>query len=132
MPATTPAPAIKLRGMACVGLVKINSYKDRAKGCKDASITIDENHWLDANARKREALLYHEIRHLELCYTKETEAKPRQLKRDRLGRPKLRMRLHDVEVGLFKIVVEEYGEDSFDHDQLEGISRYVQKLFAWG
>lgn len=126
-------PSVKLHGYPCAATIKINSYKDRVKGMPDCTITIDEREWLDANARRRESLLYHEFHHLELVYTRPTKKRPgKSIKKDDAGRPRLKMRLHDHQVGIFTEVIDQFGADSYDHDQIEGIRSYVQTLLPWG
>ena len=119
-----PPPALKLHGYPCAALVKINSYKARRDGAPDATIEIDGEGWKDWNERRRTATLHHELHHL-LVQRDDEEG----VKSDDLGRPKLKMRLHDVQVGGFEEIAKRYKDDAFE---VELIRDGVQRLLPWG
>lgn len=126
-------PAVKLHGVACAAVIKINSLKARAEGAPDATITIDGKLWRSGgnhaplpDARRR-ALIDHEINHLMVSRDKEG-----QIKADDLGRPKLRMRPHDFEVGWFKVIARRHGSASFEVQQAAKlVDNRGQLLFPW-
>lgn len=105
----TTGPAIKWHGHAAAGLCKILSVKDRAMGRGDAEIILDGDKWNDWDEEKQNALIDHELTHIELCVNQMGI-----LKRDDLDRPKLRMRKHDWEFGFFAEVARRHGHHSFE------------------
>jgi hypothetical protein len=99
--------AVKLRGRFCAATARIVSLPDRASGMADAVITIDELAWDGLSPSQREALLDHELTHLELTH-----------ERDACGRPVLKMRKHDWELHGFHEVLERRGVESLEYDAL--------------
>lgn len=118
-------PAIKFHGYPAVATIKITNNEDRVAGLTDCVINIDSDRWDELSKREREALISHELTHLE--YTG---------KMDNNGRPKLKLRLHDVQIGVFLENIKEFGDDSLDKKQIVGgflaVKEYVQGEFAWG
>lgn len=127
-------PAVKLHGVACAAVIKINSLKARAEGAPDATITIDGKLWRRGGGNhdplpddRRRALIDHEINHLMIAHDKEG-----RIKADDLGRPKLKMRPHDFEVGWFKAVARRHGAASFEVQQaMKLVDNRGQLLFPW-
>lgn len=120
-------PAVKLHGYPCAAVVSITPYKQRIHGVADALITIDAANWDDLSPRQRESRIAHELTHLTVSLDKKGFAKA-----DDIGRPKLKMRLHDVEVGWFVGIAERYGEDSYEVQQARQIhEKHGQLLFAF-
>lgn len=101
-------PPVTLNGYPCLAKVKITSPKDRAKGCGDAEIIIDFDRWEELSSATKDALLDHELQHLES--TGEL---------DDMGRPKLTSRLHDHSFGWFDVIVERHGRASIEFIQCE-------------
>lgn len=91
---------LKLHGVPCAAIVKINSYKNRVLGLTDAQITIDEEWWNNHTNKQCEAVLDHELFHLMVAHDDDGK-----IITDDCERPKLRMRPHDVEVGEFNEIV---------------------------
>lgn len=120
-------PALKLHAWPCKAIVKIIGLQDRVAGRADAQITIDSAVWEEMEDRPRRALLHHEIHHL--LTSKEDDG---AFKTDSHGRPKLKMRPHDVEVGWFAHIAELYKEDS---PEVEGarllMENWQQTFFPW-
>lgn len=100
---------LRHHGYAAAGTVKVNSLKDRAAGLADCRIVLDGDGWEKWDRKRRQALLDHELFHLELQRDKEE-----QIKADDLGRPKLRLRLHDHQLGVFEEVIARNKQHSFD------------------
>lgn len=103
--------AIKLRGQRALGLCRIVNVKDRIKGNPDAEILLDGDHWPTIDEAVQRALLDHELHHLSV------RLKNRQPQHDCAGRPALKMRRHDVEIGWFKCIAERHGEHSSERQQ---------------
>lgn len=97
--------ALKHHGYRAAAVVRIVSLKDRTKGMADAEIVIDGDEWPTIPDDQRDALIDHELTHLELKLDDETGL----VVRDDLGRPKLKMRLHDWQFGFFDAVVRRHG-----------------------
>jgi hypothetical protein len=105
--ATNPdAAAVKLHGYPCDAVVRIVPLKQRVHGMPDAEIVIDGGEWETLPDERRRALIDHELTHLTLALDKKTK-KP---KTDDLGRPKLKMRLHDWELGGFAEIAKRHGD----------------------
>lgn len=119
---------VKLHGYPCAAVIKINSAKNRLEGLPDATITIDANHWkeeLDDDGRA--ALIDHELTHLEVCRDKEGH-----IKSDDAGRPKLKMRLHDIQLGVFRAIIKRYGVNSIDGHVIKTVvDEYGQGGWEW-
>ena len=62
--------AVKLHGWPCYATIKVMSYKDRVAGSADARMIIDLDKWPDLHPNQREALIDHELEHLELVLDK--------------------------------------------------------------
>lgn len=93
--------ALKWNGVPALGVAKIINLKDRAKGLGDAEICLDGFWWENHDEGEQRALLDHELTHLIL--TKKT---------DDLGRPKLKLKKHDVTFGWFASVAQRHGVHS--------------------
>lgn len=99
---------LKLHGYPAAAIVKVMSHERRAQGSGDALLTIDGIAWHELGPAARVALLDHELTHLELCEKDGTVA------RDDLRRPKLKLRLHDVEIGGFREVMGRHREHALE------------------
>lgn len=102
-------PAVKLGGYSCAAVVSITPHKRRVLGVADAVITLDGDNWEDWSDERREALIDHELTHLVIAKDKAGAARL-----DDSLRPKLKMRLHDWQLGGFAEIVVRHGEESFD------------------
>lgn len=111
-------PAVKHGGYPVLAMVKIVNLKDRAKGNADVEIVIDEDNWETMNDEQRNALIDHELEHCELQLEMTQDGAEAVVKRDDLGRPKLKMRLHDRQFGWFDVCAERHGVNSAEAQQL--------------
>jgi hypothetical protein len=98
--------ALKKGGMKCLGITRKLSLKDRSKGLGDAEICLDGDYWAEASDAEKRSLLDHELHHLAAT-----------AKRDDLGRPIIKLRLHDVEFGWFAVVAARHGDYSQERMQ---------------
>lgn len=120
-------PAVMLRGRSCYAVVRIVNLRDRCKGMGDAEITIDAESWKDMDHAQRDALIDHELQHLQRARSSKGG-----LQFDDLGRPKLKMRLHDVEFGWFLCVAERHQDASIERQQAtELFAKHKQLLFGF-
>ena len=111
-------PAIMQRGHSCAAQIKITSLEQRSRGFADALLTIDTLGWVGMPPPMREALVDHELTHLELVLDKKTES----VKIDDLGRPRLKIRHHSWELSGFSDVCERHGENALES---KAISRFI-------
>lgn len=105
--ATPRPPAIKVNGHAALATVQIMSHKRRAAGAADVEIVLDWDNWSVSSDREQEALLDHELTHVELKTDNEGT-----VQRDDDDRPLLRIRKHDRQFGWFDAVTRRFGEAS--------------------
>jgi hypothetical protein len=66
-------------------------------GRGDAEICLDYDWWQTASDEEQRSLLDHELHHIQVKIDK------RGLVLDDIGRPVLKLRFHDVQIGWFKI-----------------------------
>lgn len=122
-------PALKLHGYPCFAIVRVVNLKDRAAGLADCRIAIDAGAWEEHDDDDwRKALLSHEMEHVELV--RDAQGK---VKEDALGRPKLKLRPHDFNVGGFDRTIEKYGRQAIEATQYIDLhNRMTQLKFPWG
>lgn len=123
MAANPDGPAIKHGGYPAAAKVKVVPLRDRVSKAYDAEIVIDEEHWEDElRAEHRLALLHHEVCHLDLALDQYG-----QLKRDDLGRPKLKLLAGDWNGGDgFREVVEAHGDYALEVMNSESVRAKVK------
>lgn len=105
--------AIKNSGYACMATTKIVGTKDRAKGQADSEVLLDGDRWSELSGEEQDAVIDHELTHLELSVGDDG------IRIDDLGRPKLRVRLHDHQFGWFDEIVRRHGRCSIEWQQHE-------------
>lgn len=118
--------AITKNGWPCLGLIKVVSTRDRAAGGPDVLLLIDGDRWPRLSPRRREALIAHELYHLEPQYRWDPDRKINVAVLDDLKRPIVKIRKHDFELGGFEEIVARYGRDSVEQATLDAI---IEKLF---
>lgn len=116
-------PALKMRGHRILGKTRATSLKERTMGRGDAEIVLDGDWWKTASEFVREGLLDHELNHLEV------KVKDSAYDLDDQGRPKLKLRHHDIEVGWFVDVAERNGDFSVERLQAKNIMEISGQLF---
>lgn len=117
-----PEAAIVIRGQVCGAKISISSLQDRVRGIADAKLIIDAEYgWERLAPSRREAMIDHELCHLQLAVDKDGNPKV-----DDHGRPKLKVRHHTFEISGFPEVMERHGEAA--------IEVHMIKVFAeeWG
>lgn len=121
---STGAPkgfALKHHGMPAAAKVRIVSLRDRAHGLADVEIQIDGDRWPKWSKATQRAILDHELTHLL-----------RGKGEDDLGRPKLKIRDHDFQVGWFHEVAERHGKASVEVNQARVLAtEYGKVYFGW-
>lgn len=113
---------LKFKGWPAAATVKIHGLKDRVAGLTDCTITIDEEWWNTHDQKQCDALLDHEFEHLLVG----TDDDGKWIVDD-IGRPKLKMRPHDFEVGGFDAIVKRHGISATEARIVaEASSRWLQ------
>lgn len=103
---------VKLHGYQCLAIIRIVNLRDRTAGQGDAQIIIDGDKWPEMSDEERDALIDHELTHLELRTDKDG-----LVVRDDLNRPKLRLRKHDHQFGWFDSIARRHGGASIEIKQ---------------
>jgi hypothetical protein len=98
------SPALKVHGVPALACVKILGEEERLGGGKDARITIDADRWDEHSDARRIAIIDHELEHIVI----DDEADESE---DAAGRPKLKIRPHNVDLGLFWSICERHGRE---------------------
>jgi len=111
-------PAIVHNGYRALGLTKIMSLKDRTMGRADAEILLDGDVWVGMSADQCNALLDHELEHIEV-----KRDKVGAIVTDDLNRPKLTLKKHDFQAGWFHSIAERWQVSSQEIMQLMGLMR---------
>lgn len=120
------SPALTHQGYSAAAVIRVLDSKQRAKGSGDVEIVIDEAHYLMMNDAQKDALLDHEIYHVELRVSNKTG----RVKLDEHGRPKCGMRKHDIQIGHFIEIAERHGPASMEVKQMTQIYlQHKQVLF---
>lgn len=119
-------PALPVRGHAAAAKIRVLPLRDRAKGLADAELLIDGDRWEDWPDATRDALIDHELTHLEPAVDRHGVPK-----RDDLDRPRLKIRPHDIELGVFEEVIARHRTASIDCQRVEDAARRVQRLFSF-
>ncbi len=119
-------PAIQKDGHAVAGRTKIVSLKDRVAGLDDAVMELDGDRWPEWQEMFQRSVIWHELNHLEL-----------KGKIDDAGRPKMKLRKHDIQLGVFLAGMEIFGSEGADTQvmaQAAGDSKeWIQPLMeGWG
>ena len=99
--------AVSHGGYPALAMVRIVNLKDRVKGLADAEITIDQKAYEDMTDEQKDALLDHELHHLIVL--KDDDG---FIKTDDVGRPKLKIKKHDYQMGWFREVAVRHGRNS--------------------
>jgi hypothetical protein len=113
---TLTAPAIEARGQKALACIKVTNLKDRAAGLADAVLMIDGDDCGEWDDEKWDAIVDHELMHLDL-----------QDSTDDLGRPKIKTRHHDYEVGGFWGVGERHKQASVEVQSIQSIGSNLVK-----
>jgi hypothetical protein len=106
--------AVMKDGYPCLAVVKPTNYRQRVRGWPDAFITIDRRGWDRLSEEEQDARLDHELEHLRLVPAagQDDVGETGAWRSDDLGRPVLKNRPHDFEIGLFYDVARRHGEHS--------------------
>jgi hypothetical protein len=116
--------ALTKNGIKALGITRKIPIKDRVLGRGDAEIALDGDYWGNASEEEQAALLDHELHHVAVQTDKNGNAQF-----DDIGRPKIKLRKHDVEVGWFRIIAERHGIASQERQQAKAIMDKIGQYF---
>lgn len=117
-------PVLKHHGYPAQAVIRITPVRDRVLGVADAVIVIDRSNWQMLTPAQRDALIDHELYHLERVLDEETELPLT----DAVDRPKLRIRRHDQEIGVFVEVARRHGDASAEARTVRGLLASMAQL----
>jgi hypothetical protein len=124
-------PAMAEKGFALAGRIKITSHKDRVAGLADAILMLDGDRWEEWSEERQAALVDYELTHLEIRRDEEGG-----VLLDDCCRPKLKIKQHDAQVGVFFSNMEKYGKDAIDTEVVAKLAQdsreWIQPLLTWG
>lgn len=121
-------PPLLLHGVPCAATIKLVGVKDRVLGKADLLLTVDGTAWDGWRPEEQVALLDHELTHV--LVVRDQDGKVRL---DKAGRPRLKLRRHDLEIGGFLEVCERHGKAALEAQQYLQMNRlFSQKMFPWG
>lgn len=112
-------------GYPAGAMVRITSLRDRALGMPDAVMIIDRAYWLMLRGPQCDALVDHELQHLELVVDEDTNLPLG----DAIGRPRLSIRKHDRQMGWFDEVARRHGEASPEVRQARSLIAETGQLY---
>lgn len=117
MASNSSGPAVKHGGYPASATIKVISLRDRVRKNIDAEITIDQEVWDALSKEQQAALLDHELSHLKLVIDSNSETE--EVKRDDIGRPKMRIVKADHNVGdMFASVIERHGPNAIEFEAI--------------
>lgn len=115
-------PAVSVGGYPALAKIKITSHKDRVHGLGDAELIIDAYEWATLSDAEKDALIDHELTHLELRLVEDEKTGAMVVDRDDQERPKMKLRKHDHQFGWFSDVVRRHGRASQEWQQYEAFA----------
>jgi hypothetical protein len=122
-PEDSGRPILKLHGYPAAATIKVNSLEQRAQGMPDCTIKIDRATWDRLNEAQRRATLDHELYHIDIQH--DDEGMPRY---DDQGRPKIKLRLHDLVVGGFAAIIRRHGAAALESTAIEVVRETLAQL----
>jgi hypothetical protein len=115
--------ALSHGGYPALAVVKIVGTKERAMDRGDAEIVIDQERFENMDEKEQDALLDHELYHLEL---KKDGA---VFKVDTNGRPRLGCKKHDRQFGWFDEIARRHGEHAVEVKQALHLKSEAGQLY---
>lgn len=122
-------PCLTHQGYPAAAVVRIVDSKGRTMGRGDAEIVIDEAYYIGLTDAEKDALLDHELYHIELKMRTNKETGEEMLALDENGRPKLKLRKHDVQAGWFSEIAKRHGAASLERKQALSIYLAGQQTY---
>lgn len=116
---------LKHQGYPAAAVVRLTPTRDRALGVSDAVIVVDRSCWQLLSVEQKDALIDHELTHLTRVIDEESGSPVC----DAVDRPKLRMRMHDRQLGWFDEIAQRHGEASPELSQAKQLIAQTQQLY---
>ena len=116
-------PCLEHQGYPAAAVCRIVPTRDRAAGLPDVLIIVDTATWQGFNAKRKAALIDHELYHIEPVI------KDGQQKFDAQDRPKLKIRKHDYHFGWFDEIANRHGAASIEVSQAKLIIDLSGQLY---
>lgn len=126
--ASDGAAALKHHGYPAYAIVSVVKLKDRVAKMEDCRIAVDELAWNENDQEWRKALLSHELEHVVVVKDKEGK-----VKKDAIGRPKLKLRVHDFRCEGFVRTIEKHGAKAIEAQSYKNLHKMMSQMkFPWG
>lgn len=117
-------PTLTHQGYPAAAVIRIVGARDRAQGMPDAQMVIDRATWLSFDAKKQNAVLDHELFHLERKLDK--AGGPTF---DAHDRPRLGIKKHDWQFGWFDEIAKRHGDNSLERIGAKAILDATAQLY---
>lgn len=115
--------ALMFQGYPAAATIKINSYEKRVEGLADCTMTIDKAFWDEASEESQDALLDHELQHIDV-----RRNKAGAIKYDDANRPCLRLRKHDFQIGGFHSIAKRHGIGALEVQYVEKVNETWKQM----
>lgn len=125
-------PALTKGGLPITAQIRVVSEEGRAAGGPDVLLVIDSDRWTYQSNEERYSLIHHELHHLIPVNLLPALDGGSCCEIDSLGRPKIKIRKHDFEIGGFNLIVERYGDSSAEWKAVKQVyTEYHQTLLPF-
>lgn len=121
---TEDEPVLTHHGYPAAAVCRIVPARDRAAGLPDAQIIVDRYVWSALATRAKDALLDHELMHIDPQF--DSSGAP---KYDAQGRPVLKIRKHDRHFGWFDVIAQRHGRHSTEVRQATALIDATAQLY---
>ncbi len=119
----THEQALKAHGLPAMATCRLANQRELRLGSGRVIIEIDSVLWGDMDTDTKITLFDHELSHIEIKYNKDGE-----ITLTPEDTPALRIRNHDVEVGVFLGVVRRHGAKAVDYKLANQLSNEVEAI----
>lgn len=109
-------PSLTLHGHPAIAIVSVTNHKNRVAGLTDVIIEFDGDIWNDFSLEDQSAIVDHELFHIDLKKDEDGE-----FQSDDSGRPKVRLKPHDWQLGGFGEIAKRHGSASQEVQQLKTV-----------
>jgi hypothetical protein len=114
----------------CAARVKVLSPELRDLFGKDVHIEVCEAIWTDLDARWRQRIVKHELRHVKIAFDEDAfnDNGQRVPRYDKEGRIKVSVEPHDLVIRTFEADIAEWGLSQNEVDLIERLRPYYRKV----
>jgi hypothetical protein len=114
---------LMFHGRPAYAYVKPQGAREKANGANDVLMVVDRRAWEGLTPERQLALVDHELHHIQ-----PKKAKDGSWKMDDHGRPRLKTKAHDIEVGWFLQVAERHGQNAIEVTQAQDMLEKHKKI----